>query len=356
MKVAFCTQPLRSGHKIRGVGYYAKNILANLQGRDDVEIEEFEDISRIKNADVVHYPWFDLFFRTLPLKKKFPTIVTVHDVIPLLYPKEYPTGIKGKLNLEIQKLALRNCKQIITVSETSKKDIIKFLGVRDVKIHVIYEAAGDQFKDIADFITLRIKRKFNLPDNFLLYVGDANFNKNIPFLIEGFKKLKSKAEFKELKLVLVGGVFLKKPANIEHTELKSLKHALSLIDVYGLEKEIIKPGQLETEELVAFYNLASVYIQPSLYEGFGLPVLEAMSCGTPVISADTPALKEIGGDAALYFSPVNLNQFVERLVFVLQNRPIQDKLSKLGFQRAKRFSWESTTDETIKVYEKIIAG
>lgn len=354
MKVAFCTQPLKSGHKTRGVGYYAKNILANLQGRDDVEIEEFEDISKIKNADVVHYPWFDLFFRTLPLKKKFPTIVTVHDVIPLLYPKEYPLGVKGKFDLEVQKFALKSCKYILTVSETSKIDIIKFLRVKDEKIVVTYEAAGNQFKNLADSITLRVKRKFNLPEKFLLYAGDANYNKNIPFLIEGFNKLKANPEFSELKLVLIGGVFLKKPINIEHPELKSLKYVFQLISDYGLEKEIIKPGQIETEELVAFYNLASVYVQPSFYEGFGLPILEAMSCGTPVISADTPALKEIGGDAAIYFNPFELDKFVYYLGYVLQNRSIQDKLSRLGEIRAGRFSWKKTTDETIKVYQKII--
>lgn len=355
MKIAFNITPLKSGHKARGVGYYAKNILETFKKREDIEIEEFEELSGVKAVDIVHYPWFDLFFRTLPFIKKFPTVVTIHDVIPLLFPEQYPVGIKGKINFAIQKQALKNCKYIITVSETSKKDIIKFLGVKEKKIIVIYEAVSDQFKILSDSKTLRVKRKFNLPDEFLLYVGDADFNKNTPFLIEGFKKLKMLSEFNNLKLVLVGSVFLKKPDTIDHPELYSLKRTLSLITQSGLENEIIRPGQLDTEELVAFYNLASLYVQPSLYEGFGLPILEAMNCGTPVVSSETPSLKEIGGEAALYFSPLHLNQFVNSLIYVLQNKPIQDKLSKLGLTRSKVFSWEKTADETIKVYKKIIA-
>lgn len=356
IKVAFCVKPLNSGHSGRGVGYYSRNILENLKSLNNVEVEEFEDISKIKKADIVHYPWFDLFYRTLPLIKKFPTIVTVHDVMPLLYPKQYPIGLKGRLNFELQKIALKSCKYIITVSETSKKDIVKFLGINEEKITVIYEAASDKFKILADFELLKVKRKFSLPEDFLLYVGDANFNKNTPFLIEGFKKLKMLEEFKNLKLVLVGNVFLKKPDNINHPELKNLKKTLSLITEYKLEKEIIMPGQLETDELVAFYNLALLYIQPSLYEGFGLPILEAMSCGTPVISSDTPALKEIGGEAAVYFNPKDLNSFVDCLNNVLQNKSIQDKLSKLGLISTKRFTWEKTAYETIKVYKKAISG
>ncbi|OGE37219.1 hypothetical protein A3F00_02330 [Candidatus Daviesbacteria bacterium RIFCSPHIGHO2_12_FULL_37_11] len=352
IKVAFCTKPLHSGHSVRGVGYYARNILENLKSLDDVEVEEFEDISKIKKADVVHYPWFDLFNRTLPINKRFPTIVTVHDVIPLLYPDQYPPGIKGRLNFALQKIALISCKYIITVSEASKKDIENYLKVRKEKIIVTYEAANENFKIQPDSKQLKIRRKFNLPERFLLYVGDANFNKNTPMLIEGFRKLKSLPEFKDLKLVLIGNVFLKKPENINHPELESLKKTLSLITEYKLENEVIIPGQLETDELAAVYNLALVYVQPSLYEGFGLPVLEAMSCGVPVVSSDSPALKEIGGEAVVYFNPKDLNSFVDCLKSVLQNRSIQDKLSKSGLNRASRFSWENTADETIKVYKQ----
>ncbi len=351
MKVAFCALPLKTGHRTRGVGFYTRNVLENLKERAEIELQEFEDIKEVKDADIVHYPWFDLFFRTLPLKKKFPTVVTIHDVTPLLFPLQYPPGIKGRINLEIQKLSLRSCQSIITISNTSRNDITRYLKIRPQKTVVTYEAASDQFEILSEAMSLRIKRKFNLPDRFLLYVGDANFNKNVPFLIEGFNNLKKLADFQDLKLVLIGNVYLKKLDNIDHPELKSLKRAQSLITEFGLEKEIITPGQIATEDLVGFYNLATVYIQPSIYEGFGLPVLEAFSCGAPVVCSNTPSLREIGGNAAIYFNPKDLNQFIRLIVEVLQSRSLQDKLSKLGVRRAGSFSWEKTTDETIKIYK-----
>ena len=355
MRVGFNVLPLRTGHRTRGVGSYARLLLENLK-KKNIEIIEFEDLSSVTDVEVIHYPWFDFFYRTLPIKKTFPTVVTIHDVTPLLFPKEYPKGVKGKINLEVQKISLKSCQQIITVSLCSKKDISRQLRIREDKINVVYSAAEARFRIIPSSEALRVKRKYNLPDRFLLYVGDANFNKNLPFLIDGFKKIREDSLFNNLKLVLLGGVFLKRFDNIDHPELKNLKLTHKKITEYNLENEVFKPGQVEFEDLVAFYNLATIYIQPSLYEGFGLPLLEAFSCGTPVVSSNTPALKEIGGSAAVYFNPENLNSFVELVIEVLQSRHLQDKLSKLGLNRAGEFSWEKTADETIEVYKKAIFG
>lgn len=353
MKVAFNIIPLKTGHKTRGIGYYARNLLDNLKKREDIQIQEFESLSQVKDADIIHYPWFDLFFKTLPIVKKFPTTVTIPDVIPLLFPDEYPVGVKGRINFQIQKLSLRGCREIITISNSSKKDIKRILGIKEEKINVIYLAVESQFRVLPEAQLLRVKRKFDLPDKFLLYVGDANNTKNLPFLIEGYRKMKDSG-FTDLKLVLIGGVFLKKLEYTDHPELKSLRIILKMIRDYDLEDDVIRPDQIETEDLVSFYNLSSVYIQPSLYEGFGLPILEAMSCGTPVLCSNTPALQEVGGSAAIYFDPKNLDQFIGLLTEILQSRSLQDKLSKLGLNRARNFSWERTADETVKGYEKII--
>src|SRR3989344_923067 len=353
MKVAFNITPLKSGHKNRGIGFYCKNILENLKLRDDIEVIEFEDITKVKDVDIVHYPWFDLFFRTLPLRQKFPTVVTVHDVIPLIFKKQFPVGIRGKINFNIQKLSLRKC-NIITVSETSKKDIVKFLKVPEEKIEVIYNGVSKDFRILSDGENLKIKRKYNLHDRFIMYVGDADHTKNLPFLIEGFKKTKEIEKFKDLKLVLIGGVFLKKIEYTDNPELKSLREVLLKIKDYNLEADVLKLGQIETDELVSIYNLAQVYVQPSLYEGFGLPILEAFSSGTPVLSSNTAALKEIGGQAVIYFDPENLDQLTRLLGEILESRSLQTKLSKLGLQRVKNFSWSQSVNQTIKVYEKAI--
>ncbi|MCR4305877.1 MAG: glycosyltransferase, partial [Candidatus Daviesbacteria bacterium] len=123
------------------------------------------------------------------------------------------------------------------------------------------------------------------------------------------------------------------------------------IKEYKLENKIIRPGHIETSELVAFYNLATVYIQPSLYEGFGLPLLQSFACGTPVISSNRGSLPEVGGKAALYFNPTDQSQALSLLGDVLQDRSLQYKLSKLGFEQVSKFSWEKTADQTIEAYK-----
>jgi glycosyltransferase involved in cell wall biosynthesis len=354
MIIGFNITPLKTGHKTRGVGAYTRNLLEELKKREDIEVREFQDIKTVEGVDAIYYPWFDLFFRTLVLRKNIPAVVTVHDVMPLIYPKNYPLGLRGKINLFWQTRALRSCQQIITVSKASKQDLIKLLKIKEDKITVIGEGVSSEFKLLPDAKLFSVKRKYNLPDHFLLYVGDANFVKNLPFLIEGFKRIKEDVDFKDLKLVLVGGVFLKKVDDIEHPELVSLKQVFKLIKDYSLENDVYKPGQLAEGDLISFYNLATIYVQPSLYEGFGLPVLEAMSCGLPVVSSKAGSLMEVGGDAAVYFDPTNLQQFVTTLKEVLRDKSLQNKLSKMGLKRAQQFTWEKVTDEVIKIYGKAI--
>lgn len=355
MKIAFNTLPLTTEHKNRGIGYYTKNLLRELEAYNSLDIVKFTDNKELnRDIELVHYPWFDLFFHSLPLLSKYPFIVSIHDVMPLLFPQNYPVGIKGRINNFLQKVALNRCSCVITDSECSKKDIIKFLKIKKDKISVIPLAAGKEFGVLKDAKLIHIKRKYNLPDNFLLYVGDANWVKNLPFLIRGFSELIRISKFKNYKLVLVGGVFLKNVEDIDHPELASLKQANGLIKENGLEKFIVKPGQLNTQELVAFYNLATVYIQPSLYEGFGLTILEAMSCGTPVLCSNSASLPEVGGEAAVYFNDKDLDGFLKILSDILDNKSLHYKLSKLGLEQSKKFSWKQTAEKTKEVYIKAI--
>ena len=354
MKIAINIFPLKSGHKDRGIGFYTANLIENLKQDPQIELQEFLNLSEVKDTDIIHYPWFDFFFHTLPIKKRFKTVVTIHDVIPLVYLEHYPTGLKGRYNFLLQRLALKNCKHIITDSEISKLDIVKYLKIPRGKISTIYLAANKSFNILSNNKLLYAKRKYKLPDRFLLFVGDANRVKNLPFLIEGFNQIFKTPGFGSLKLVLVGEVFLKKVENINHPELESLKKVNRLIRDYRLENQVIRSGILDLEALVAFYNLASIYIQPSLYEGFGLPILEAFACGTPVLSSDQGSLPEVGGDAALYFNPTNLNQFKSMIIEILKNPSLQNKLSKLAQKRIKKFSWDKVAEETKQVYMKVL--
>lgn len=353
MRVGINITPLENANKYRGVGSYTRNLVESLE-QTGLNLLKFKNISEINNVDVIHYPWFDLFFRTLPLRQKFPIVVTIHDVMPLVFPSHHPVGVKGRVNLYFQKLALKKCRLIITISNASKKDIVKYLGVKEHKIKVIYQASAEQFKPLPDTSKLQFKRRLKLPDRFLLYVGDANYVKNLPFLIEGFKTLLEDGKFKDLKLVLIGGVFLKKVDDIDHPELLSLKKTNQLIRQFNLEDKIIRPGRVSDEDLAGFYNLATIYIQPSLYEGFGLPVLEAMSCGCPVVCSNAASLPEVGGDAPLYFKPTDMEGFVSLVSQLLMSRSLSNKLTGLGLKRAAKFSWKKVTEETVNAYKEAI--
>lgn len=350
MRVAINILPLKSAHKERGIGYYTKSLLWALKNDHSLKVSEFTRLDEIKDADIIHYPWFDLFFHTLPLKKPFPTVITIHDVIPLIFPEHYPVGIKGKINFFLQKIALKNCRFIITDSQTSKKDIIKHLKVTADKVKVIPLAVDSKFKVLNDANLIRTKRKYHLPDRLLLYVGDANWVKNLPFLIKGFNEIVKNPNFGDVALVLVGGVFLKNVDNIVHPEIEPLRQITRLIREFKIENKVIRPGHLENEELVSFYNLATLYIQPSLYEGFGLPILQAFACGTPVVASNQGSLPEVGGKAAVYFDPKNLNQFISIAEEILQSKSLQDKLVKLGFEQIKKFSWEKVVAEIKGIY------
>lgn len=352
--VGFCTLPLKTGHKNRGIGIYTSNLLAQFKQNPNLKIVEFETINPPADADLVHYPWFDFYFRTLPFFKKKPTIVTIHDTIPLIFKEGFPVGLRGKINLTLQKLSLKGCKAIIVNSQDSKKNVIKYLSVDPNKITVTYLAQSNNFKILSESQKLKIKNKFNLPDKFLLFVGDANYSKNLPFLIDVFKEITE--SFQDLKLILVGEVFLKKVENIDHPELKSLKVTNQKIKDFGLEDQILRPGWLEEDDLVGFYNLATLYIQPSLYEGFGFPILQAFACGCPVISSNGGALPEVVGEAGIFFDPRDQDKLVNILTEVLNDKTILQKLSKLGLERAQNFSWGKTAQETAAVYEKVLAN
>lgn len=351
MKIAFNVLPLKSAHKNRGIGYYTQNLLHALKQDQTLEIQEFTNISEVRGADVIHYPWFDFYFHSLPLKRPSPTAVTVHDVIPLKFAEHYPVGFRGKLNFILQKWALKSCEILITDSQASQRDIAKYLKIPAEKIEVIYLAADAQFKILPDAKLLYTKRKYKLPDQFLLYTGDANWVKNIPFLIKGFNEIIKSQNAAGLGLVLVGEVFLKKVEGIEHPELESLKEVNRLIKEYNLEGKIIRPGKVETEDLVAIFNLATLYIQPSIYEGFGLPILQSFASALPVIAAKSGSLPEVGGNAAVYFDPYNLNQFKMTVLEVLQNKSLREKLQKMGYEQLKRFSWKKAVEETKAVYK-----
>jgi len=364
MRVAIDTGPLTSGHSIRGIGVHTRLLLEHLQKIKGLDVEAV-DFSKtdLSKYDIAHYQFFHPYFVFLPFFKKTKTVITIHDLIPLIYPDRYPPGVKGKMKFWLNKILMKQIDAIITISETSKKDIVRFLGVDPSKVYVVYLSAKSVFKKISDKNKLdRVKKKYNLPSKFVLYVGDINYNKNIPTLIKAAKKI-------NLPLVISGkqaldietqgmgindirGIkdWVRFIFNKPHPELS---HFRQILKAYDSNKDILRLGFAPDEDLVCVYNLATVYCQPSFYEGFGIPVLEAFSSSVPVVLSRTQALAEIAGDAALYFDPHNYKDLAQKLDKVIKDKKLSEDLVRKGAKRSKDFSWDKTAEGTFQVYKKV---
>ncbi|HUW22045.1 MAG TPA: glycosyltransferase family 1 protein [Candidatus Bathyarchaeia archaeon] len=346
MNIAVDISPLKSGHRYRGIGKYTQKLVDNLQ-KVDCQNRFFlisdKDRRLISQADLIHYPFFDLFFLTLPVVKRVKTVVTIHDLIPLVFPVQYPPGIRGKIKFGLQKLSLKNTKAVITDSYSSKRDILRFLKIPANKIFIVYLAPDEDFRPLGNKAVLAaIREKYRLPPSFVLYVGDVNYNKNVLGLIKACLEIK-------MPVVIIGKQAVQSDFNPDHPENQPL--AL-LIKVYGDNKGVIRLGFVPTKDLVAIYNLASVYCQPSFYEGFGLPLLEAMRCGCPVVSSNRSSLPEVCGKAAVLVNP-KPDGLARGLKLVLNDLALRKKLVEKGFRQASNFSWIKTARKTIEIYEKV---
>lgn len=343
MKVALDISQMHNLSLTRGIGVYAQNLYKSIKEFTDTDIELIEKKEDLHKFDLIHFPFFDLFKKTLPFNLPKPVVVTIHDLIPLQFPNHYPPGIKGKINWQLQKLALKNIDQIIAVSETVKKDIETILKINPSKIKVVYSAPSDSFRKITDKKTLEaLKTKYKLPDEFVLYVGNINWNKNILNTTEAVLSAGK-------NLVIIGAAFLDKN-NINHPEKKSFK---TWLEKYENNENIKIIGFTQTEEIAGIMSLAECLIFASFYEGFGIPVLEAQSCELPVITSKISATAEIAGKGAILVDPENVTDITGSVKRVTQNPDFRKQLIKAGNENLKRFSWKETALKTVQLYEEV---
>lgn len=352
MNIAIDISPLKMlsllQHRVRGTGFYIENLKkALIQYFPNNTYTFFIRGKKLpNNIDLVHYPYFEPFFLTLSIWNHFPTVVTVHDLTPLVFPEHFSVGIKGAIKWQIQKFALSHTKAIITDSNSSKKDIMRFTNIRDSAINNIYLAVSDEFRVIKDKKFLEeIRIKYSLPAKFVLYVGDITWNKNLPRLVEAIKKI-------NLTLVLVGQALLEN--DFDKTNPWNQDRVYVRESIEG-DKRFIRLGFVPKEDLVAFYNLATVFTMPSFYEGFGLPILEAMKCGTPVVTTKKGSLLEVAGEGAFFVEPYDVDNIANGIGEVYFNQKLQQELIKKGLAQARKFTWKKTAEETIEVYKKILA-
>lgn len=353
-KIAIDISPTIDQNSKRGVGFYTKNLINALQEEiktnsdyQDFKIDLIKHLPKngwAKNYDLVHYPFFDPFKLSLP-KTNIPTIVTVHDLIPRQYKKHYPVGIKGEINWLIQKTRLKKSNFIITDSHSSKYQIKKIINYPVDQIYTVYLSADSSFKPIKNKNLLqKTSQKYNLPKQFVLYVGDINWNKNIPRLVKACLSLK-------YPLVIVGSATTR-PNVSNHPWNQDL---LWLQAIAKQHKNIKLTGFLERQQdLVHLYNLAKLYCQPSIAEGFGLPVLEAMACGCPVAYSLKSSIAEIADYNGQPFNPLSQISIQKALKTVWISKTIRRKYKKLGLIHSSTFSWQQTALQTLSIYQLVL--
>lgn len=341
MKIAVDISSMHSFSKTRGIGIYAQNLVKALNKYTDIEASLVETKGE-KKFDLIHYPYFDLFDTTLPLIKKSPTVVTIHDCIPLLFPDHYPPGIKGEIKNKIQRYSLRSVDAVITDSLSSKRDIEKVLNINSEKIFVVPLAPPPAYKKIEDKKRLeKLKKKFGLSDVFALFIGGVNWNKNLLNMAQACIEAK-------IPLVLVGAAF-KNKENLHHPELNAFRVFLR---GFGNNPLIKILGYLEEDDLVGVTNLASLTLLPSFYEGFGLSILQSQLCGTPVITSNTSSMPEVAGEGAIFVDPNSIESIKAGIKKALKSGE-REVLIKKGFENASKYSWEKTTKMTVDVYKRV---
>jgi glycosyltransferase involved in cell wall biosynthesis len=268
-------------------------------------------------------------------------IVTIHDLVAFLFPETIPLKYGAYMRYLLRQ-AVKKADRIIAVSHHTGKDLIKILKVPAEKIVVIHEAPSPIFRpDDREVVRSRLKQQYGITKKFIYHLGNIEPRKNLIVLLEAFT-LVCKELGTEYQLVVSG-------------QKGWLTGALNrFFKNYPVRDQVIFTGYIPMEHLPLFMNGAEVFVFPSLYEGFGLPVLEAMSCGTPVISSNRSSIPEIVGSAGVLVDPTNTRELADRIIGLLRNREERMRLSQLGIEQAARFSWVEAARQTLNAYRSVI--
>ena len=287
--------------------------------------------------DVLHSPDF-----IPPAWTRCPSVITMHDLAFMLYPRLL-TRDSARYYCQVD-VAARQADHIIAVSESTKRDTIRLLGVPQSKITVIYEAAHPLFTPAPDdYAREFVRAHYNLPQEYLLFVGTIEPRKNLPTLLRAFRRLRD--DYKTETILAVAGA---RGWLVEEVD--------KVIAELNLGDAVKFLGAVRNEELVYLYNAAKLFILPSFYEGFGLPPIEAMACGTPVVVSNVSSLPEVVGDAGILVNPADVEALTVAMWRVLTDEKLRRELRDKGLKRAQVFSWERTARETLAVYHRVVHG
>ncbi|MDO8886940.1 glycosyltransferase family 1 protein [Candidatus Oleimmundimicrobium sp.] len=295
---------------------------------------QFKWAKLLKEAhlDICHFPLY-----VWPIFTPCPSVVTIHDITTMIFPETIPSLYKRIICGYMNRSAIKKSEKIITVSLATSADLTNLLNVPASKIEIIYEAVDERFKPVKDRALLSgVKEKYGIDGKFLLNVGNPKAHKNWARLIEAFAKLES-----DLKLVLVGT-----KGNVPRELSEQVKRL-------NLSEAVIFPRFISDEDMSSLYSAAEALVFPSLYEGFGLPVLEAMACGTSVICSNVSSLPEVVGDAAIKVDPMDVDDISRAMRLITEDFSLRNELVEKGLARVKEFSWEKTASKTLEVYREV---
>lgn len=287
-------------------------------------------------------PGVELFHSTehllFPLRTQ-PTVLSVHDLIFKLFPEYHKKLNYWFLNWAVP-IFCRNATALIAVSEATKRDVIQHYGIAPSKIHVVLEAAADHFREPAAEHIAQVRRQYQLPDQFLLHLSTIEPRKNLDRLVDAFLILQK--QFPKLKLVLAGA------------KGWLVEDFMARISAENLQSSVIKLGWVPDEDLPAVIAAASLAVQPSLYEGFGLSLIEHMASGQVVAASNSSSHPEVGGNAVAYFDPSNAQEMASTISRLLSDQDEYHHRRQLGFEQAAKFSWQRAARETIAIYDALL--
>ena len=321
-----------------GVDKYSQEIAKRLnvkivESKRYLSLIEAYRLSRLirGEGDVIHLP--NQNFARYALFGKNPFIVTVHDLVRTCF-RFGGEAVIERILLRLDIRGIKRASHLIAVSHNTRNDLIEYLKVPDSKISVIYCGVDRSF-----FKPYNVKL---LDKPYILYVGSERPRKNLGRLFEAFAKLKK--EFPELKLVKVG---------VSGRSEKYRKNTMKKLASLGITEDVIFIDHVSELELAYYYSSAQLLAYPSLYEGFGLPPLEAMTCGCPVVTSNTSSLPEVVGEAGIMVDPHDTDSLAQAMRQVLTDSELRDNMIRKGLEQSKRFSWEKAAEQTLKVYKKV---
>ena len=297
------------------------------------EQQDFPQAAARIGADLAHVPYWGA-----PLVSPLPIVVTIHDLIPLLLPA-YRGGLLARLYTALVAASAGGASAVLTDSEHSRQDILRHLHLPADRVHAILLACGEAYRpEPDDALDKAVRQKYSLPPEYVLYLGGSDIRKNVEGLIRAYVYVKTS----EVPLVLAGR--LPDKVTSRFTDVPRLIQSMDIGDIV----QVI--GQIDEADKPSLYRMAKCFVFPSFYEGFGLPVLEAMACGTPVVAADTSSLAEIVGDAGFLVRPDDIERLAGAIVSILVDEDLAQDLSQKSKRRAAEFSWNRVARETIAVY------